>query len=69
MRAPPDPPYMFPLESGMDELAVALSIDPIEPPTFSGVRMSSTRIRGHKIQRYPNHRGQTLKQVLGALCL
>jgi xanthine dehydrogenase YagR molybdenum-binding subunit len=30
MRAPPDTPYMFPLETAMDELAVALSMDPIE---------------------------------------
>ena len=30
MRAPPDTPYMFALESAMDELAYALGIDPIE---------------------------------------
>ncbi|MFI4966533.1 MAG: xanthine dehydrogenase family protein molybdopterin-binding subunit, partial [Caulobacterales bacterium] len=30
MRAPPDTPYMFALESGMDELAVALGMDPVE---------------------------------------
>ena len=30
MRAPPDTPYMFALESAMDELAYALAIDPIE---------------------------------------
>ncbi|HEY7929892.1 MAG TPA: xanthine dehydrogenase family protein molybdopterin-binding subunit, partial [Steroidobacteraceae bacterium] len=30
MRAPPDTPYMFALESAMDELAVALKLDPIE---------------------------------------
>jgi xanthine dehydrogenase YagR molybdenum-binding subunit len=30
MRAPPDLPYMFALESGMDELAYALGMDPIE---------------------------------------
>jgi xanthine dehydrogenase YagR molybdenum-binding subunit len=30
MRAPPDTPYMFGLESAMDELAYALRIDPIE---------------------------------------
>ena len=29
MRAPPDTPYMFPLEVAMDELAVKLGIDPI----------------------------------------
>ncbi len=30
MRAPPDVPYMFPLESAMDELAEQLAIDPVE---------------------------------------
>ena len=30
MRAPPDTPYMFALESGMDELAHTLGVDPIE---------------------------------------
>lgn len=30
MRAPPDTPYMFPLECAMDELAEKLGIDPIE---------------------------------------
>jgi xanthine dehydrogenase YagR molybdenum-binding subunit len=30
MRAPPDTPYMFALESAMDELAYALGLDPIE---------------------------------------
>jgi xanthine dehydrogenase YagR molybdenum-binding subunit len=30
MRAPPDTPYMFALECGMDELAYALDMDPIE---------------------------------------
>jgi xanthine dehydrogenase YagR molybdenum-binding subunit len=30
MRAPPETPYMFALESGMDELAYALHMDPIE---------------------------------------
>ena len=30
MRAPPDVPYMFALESAMDELACALNIDPVE---------------------------------------
>lgn len=30
MRAPPDTPYMFALESAMDELAHALDMDPIE---------------------------------------
>jgi xanthine dehydrogenase YagR molybdenum-binding subunit len=30
MRAPPDVPYMFPLECAMDELAEQLGIDPVE---------------------------------------
>jgi xanthine dehydrogenase YagR molybdenum-binding subunit len=30
MRAPPDTPYMFALESAMDELSYALGMDPIE---------------------------------------
>ncbi|WP_419757572.1 xanthine dehydrogenase family protein molybdopterin-binding subunit [Acidisoma sp.] len=30
MRAPPEQPYMFPLECAMDELAVTLGVDPIE---------------------------------------
>ncbi len=30
MRAPPEVPYMFALESAMDELAIALGIDPVE---------------------------------------
>ncbi|HEX2815242.1 MAG TPA: xanthine dehydrogenase family protein molybdopterin-binding subunit, partial [Phenylobacterium sp.] len=30
MRAPPDTPYMFALECGMDELAYALEMDPVE---------------------------------------
>ena len=30
MRAPPEVPYMFALESAMDELADALDMDPIE---------------------------------------
>ena len=30
MRAPPDVPYMFALESAMDELAYALKMDPVE---------------------------------------
>ena len=30
MRAPPDTPYMFALESAMDELAFALGMDPVE---------------------------------------
>jgi xanthine dehydrogenase YagR molybdenum-binding subunit len=30
MRSPPETPYLFPLESAMDELAVALDMDPVE---------------------------------------
>ena len=30
MRAPPEVPYMFALESAMDELAIALKMDPVE---------------------------------------
>jgi xanthine dehydrogenase YagR molybdenum-binding subunit len=30
MRAPPETPYMFALESAMDELALALNMDPVE---------------------------------------
>ncbi|MGO4572126.1 xanthine dehydrogenase family protein molybdopterin-binding subunit [Microvirga sp. 2TAF3] len=30
MRSPPEVPYMFALESAMDELAVALALDPVE---------------------------------------
>ena len=30
MRAPPETPYMFALESAMDELAAALNMDPVE---------------------------------------
>jgi xanthine dehydrogenase YagR molybdenum-binding subunit len=30
MRSPPELPYLFPLESAMDELAVALKMDPVE---------------------------------------
>ena len=30
MRAPPETPYLFPLESAMDELAYALGMDPVE---------------------------------------
>ena len=30
MRGPPETPYLFPLESAMDELAYALNMDPIE---------------------------------------
>ena len=30
MRAPPEVPYMFALESAIDEMAYALDLDPIE---------------------------------------
>jgi xanthine dehydrogenase YagR molybdenum-binding subunit len=30
MRSPPETPYLFPLESAIDELAIALGIDPVE---------------------------------------
>ena len=30
MRSPPEVPYLFALESAMDELAVALEMDPVE---------------------------------------
>src|SRR5207302_8743977 len=30
MRSPPEVPYLFALESAVDELAVALDIDPVE---------------------------------------
>ena len=30
MRSPPEVPYLFALESAMDELAIALNIDPVE---------------------------------------
>jgi len=30
MRAPAELPYLFALESAMDELAVALNLDPVE---------------------------------------
>jgi xanthine dehydrogenase YagR molybdenum-binding subunit len=30
MRSPPETPYLFPLESAIDELAVALHMDPVE---------------------------------------
>ena len=30
MRSPPEVPYMYALESGMDELALALNMDPVE---------------------------------------
>ena len=30
MRSPPETPYLFALESAMDELAYALNMDPVE---------------------------------------
>ncbi len=40
MRAPVEMPYMYPLESAMDELAVALSMDPIELRRVNDIRES-----------------------------
>ncbi|RXZ36978.1 xanthine dehydrogenase family protein molybdopterin-binding subunit [Oxalobacteraceae bacterium CAVE-383] len=42
MRAPPDTPYMFALESAMDELAVALDMDPIELRRINDTRTDPT---------------------------
>ena len=39
MRAPPETPYMFALESAMDELAYALHIDPIELRRINDTRV------------------------------
>ena len=43
MRAPPEVPYLFPLESAMDELAVALRMDPIELRRVNDTRPSRSR--------------------------
>ncbi len=40
MRAPVEMPYMFPLECAMDELAVALQMDPIEIRRVNDIRES-----------------------------
>ena len=40
MRAPVEMPYMFPLETAMDELAVALAMDPIELRRINDIRES-----------------------------
>jgi xanthine dehydrogenase YagR molybdenum-binding subunit len=40
MRAPVEMPYMYPLESAMDELAVALEMDPIELRRINDIRES-----------------------------
>ena len=40
MRAPVEMPYMYPLESAMDELAVALKMDPIELRRINDIRES-----------------------------
>jgi xanthine dehydrogenase YagR molybdenum-binding subunit len=42
MRAPPDTPYMFPLETAMDELAVALNMDPIELRRINDTQIDPT---------------------------
>ncbi len=40
MRAPVEMPYMYALESAMDELAVALKMDPIELRRVNDIRES-----------------------------
>jgi xanthine dehydrogenase YagR molybdenum-binding subunit len=47
MRSPPELPYLFGLESAMDELAVALSMDPVELR-----RVNDTQIEPIKGLRY-----------------
>jgi xanthine dehydrogenase YagR molybdenum-binding subunit len=47
MRAPPDVPYLFAMESAMDELAVALRMDPVELR-----RINDTQIDPATGQRY-----------------
>ena len=47
MRSPPELPYMFALESAMDELAVALNMDPVELR-----RLNDTQIEPIKGLRY-----------------
>lgn len=52
MRAPPETPYMFPLECAMDELAIELGMDPIElrrindtqTDPATGLRFSSRKL-------------------------
>jgi xanthine dehydrogenase YagR molybdenum-binding subunit len=51
MRAPPETPYMFGLESAMDELAYALKIDPIELR-----RINDTDVDPVKHQRFTSRR-------------
>ncbi len=45
MRAPPETPYMFPLESAMDELAVALKMDPVELRRINDTMIDSVKQR------------------------
>ncbi len=47
MRSPPELPYLFGLESAMNELAVALGMDPIELR-----RVNDTQIEPIKGLRY-----------------
>ena len=47
MRAPPETPYMFTLESGLDELSYALDMDPIELR-----RVNDTMVDSVKGQRF-----------------
>ncbi len=43
MRAPPETPYLFALESAMDELAYALDIDPVELRRLNDTQRDSIR--------------------------
>lgn len=45
MRSPPDTPYLFALESAMDELAYALDLDPIELRRRNDAQRDSVRDR------------------------
>ena len=40
MRSPPETPYMYALESAMDELALALAMDPVELRRINDIRES-----------------------------
>ncbi len=42
MRSPPEVPYMFALESAMDELAVALNMDPVELRRINDTKVNPT---------------------------
>lgn len=43
MRSPPEVPYLFPLESAMDELAIALDMDPVELRRLNDTRREPIR--------------------------